>query len=171
MTKTAKGKKIKVTQPRTKPASAKATKEVEKASAAESAASAGRAAEKQDSGDRQPAVGTTLRKLDRAGKVRCECVIEKGGVRYQGTLYKSLSGAALAAAKELGLSGNSFNGYVFWGLSKPSRASADPAMRLEQIWKRYSELAVEALKGDGDKKGEALKVLKGHGSQLSAIIG
>ena len=68
--------------------------------------------------------GTVLKKLDRAGKTRCECAVEAGGYRYKGTVHASLSGAAAAAAKDLGLSGTSFNGYVFWGLTKPGRATA-----------------------------------------------
>jgi len=58
--------------------------------------------------------GTVLRKPDRKGKTRCECTVEAEGYRYKGTVYGSLSGAATAAAKDLGLSGTSFNGYVFW---------------------------------------------------------
>ena len=78
--------------------------------------------------------GTLIKKLDRAGKTRCECVVEAGGYRYKGTVHASLSGAAAAAAKDLGLSGTSFNGYVFWGLSKPGRATA--LDRLEHVWNR-----------------------------------
>src|SRR2546422_549131 len=63
--------------------------------------------------------GTVLRKLDRKGKTRCECTVEAEGYRYKGTVYGSLSGAAAAAAKDVGLSGTSFNGYVFWGLTRP----------------------------------------------------
>ena len=54
--------------------------------------------------------GTVLRKLDRKGKPRCECTVEAEGYRYKGTVYTSLSGAAAAAAKDLSLSGKSFNG-------------------------------------------------------------
>jgi hypothetical protein len=57
--------------------------------------------------------GTVLRKTDRAGKVRCECTVDTEGFRYKGKLYSSLSGAAAAAAKDLGLSGTWFNGYTF----------------------------------------------------------
>src|SRR5256712_6028548 len=47
--------------------------------------------------------GTVLRKLDRKGKTRCECTVEAEGYRYKGTVYGSLSGAAAAAAKDVGL--------------------------------------------------------------------
>ena len=118
---------------------------------------------------RLPQVGTTLKKTDRAGKVRCECTIEKDGVHSDGKLYSSLSGAAVAAAKDLGLSGNSFNGYVFWGLAKPNRASADPALRLEQIWKRYAEVVSAAIASE--RKAEVVKPVRTHGTQLDAMIG
>src|SRR5947209_2983652 len=94
--------------------------------------------------------GTVLHKLDRKGKTRCECTVEGEGYRYKNTMYGSLSGAAAAAAKDLGLTGKSFNGYVFWGLTKPGRATA--LDRLEHLWNRYSSAVVALLKG-GDKGG------------------
>ena len=70
---------------------------------------------------RLPAVGTVLQKRDRHGAVRCECtVVEDGGIRYAGKLYSSLSGAAMAAAKDLGLASTTANGFSFWGLAKPA---------------------------------------------------
>src|SRR5687767_5410868 len=52
---------------------------------------------------RLPAPGTTLVKRDRDGRARCECQVEEGGFRYRGTLHRSLSGAASAAAEYLGI--------------------------------------------------------------------
>ena len=52
---------------------------------------------------RLPAPGTVLEKRDRHGAVRCECTVEEGGIRYAGKVYRSLSSAAMAAAKDLGL--------------------------------------------------------------------
>src|SRR5262245_30631802 len=89
--------------------------------------------------------GTVLRKLDRKGKTRSECTVEAEGYRYKDTVYGSLSGAAAAAAKDLGLSGKSFNGYVFWGLTRPGRITA--LDRLEHLWNRYSSTAIALLKG------------------------
>ena len=176
MTKTT-GKKIKITQPRTKaaaaaPAPAAKPAEPRAAEQAKRPAPAKARAAKAASASteaRLPSVGTTLKKTDRAGKVRCECKIEKDGVHYDGKVYGSLSGAAVAAAKDLGLSGNSFNGYVFWGLAKPNRASADPTLRLEQLWKRYAEVVSAAVAGE--RKAEVLKLAKGHGAQLHALLG
>ena len=86
---------------------------------------------------RLPAVGTVIQKRDRHGVVRCECSVEKEGVRYAGTIYRSISSAALAAAKDLGLRNKSENGYVFWGLVKPGRPGSDPVAAFERAWRRY----------------------------------
>ncbi len=64
---------------------------------------------------RLPAPGTVLQKRDRHGAVRCECTVEEAGVRYAGNVYRSLSAAAMAAAKDLGLTNKTQNGFVFWG--------------------------------------------------------
>ena len=94
---------------------------------------------------RLPAAGTILRKLDRTGAVRCECTVEENGVRYAGTSYRSLSAAASAAAKDLGVKGAQ-NGYVFWGLVKIARQPAEaPLVRLEKAWERYASCARSVL--------------------------
>jgi hypothetical protein len=67
---------------------------------------------------RLPEPGTVVQKKDRQGTVRCECTVEQDGIRYQGTLYRSLSAAAMAASKDMGLGGRAQNGYLFWNLIK-----------------------------------------------------
>jgi hypothetical protein len=96
---------------------------------------------------RLSAPGTLLQKRDRHGAVRCECTVEAGGVRYAGKIYKSLSAAAMAAAKDLGLTNKTQNGFVFWGLSKPPRAARDPMVGLERAWERYHGQVLALLKG------------------------
>jgi hypothetical protein len=96
---------------------------------------------------RLPAPGTLLQKCDRHGAVRCECTVEADGIRYAGKIYKSLSAAAMAAAKELGLTNKTQNGFVFWGLSKPPRAARDPMVGLERAWERYRGQVLALLKG------------------------
>jgi len=86
---------------------------------------------------RLPAPGTLLQKRDRHGAVRCECTVEADGIRYAGKVYRSLSAAAMAAAKDLGLTNRTQNGFVFWGLSKPPRKAGDPLVALERAWERY----------------------------------
>ena len=78
---------------------------------------------------RLPAVGTVIQKRDRHGVIRCECTVEEDGIRYAGTLYRSISSAALAAARDLGLRNKSENGYVFWGLVKLHRPGTRAASR------------------------------------------
>ena len=74
------------------------------------------------------APGTVLSKSNRKGKT-VKCTVEAEGYRYKGKVYGSISGAAVAAAKDLGLAATSFNGYVFWGLTKPSRATGRKAAK------------------------------------------
>jgi hypothetical protein len=112
--------------------------------------------------------GTVLRKLDRAGKVRCECMVEAGGYKYDGKLYGSLSGAAAAAAKKLALTGKSFNGYVFWGLKQPG--GRDALHRVEHLWQRYSNAAAALLKTEGPEKAPALERLRQHAAQIKSLV-
>ena len=58
---------------------------------------------------RLPAVGTVIQKRDRHGVVRCECTVEKDRIRYGRTPYRSISSAALAAARDLGLKNKTQN--------------------------------------------------------------
>ena len=97
---------------------------------------------------RLPPVGTVIQKRDRHGAIRCECTVEGEGIRYAGTLYRSISSAALAAAKDLGLRNKSENGYVFWGLVKLRRPGEDPVAAFERAWGRYRE-RVEAFVRNG----------------------
>lgn len=110
---------------------------------------------------RLPTVGTVIQKRDRHGAIRCECTVEPGGIRYSGTLYRSISSAALAAAKDLGRKNRSENGYVFWGLVKPSRPAGDLIPAFERAWQRYLKRA-EALVRDG--------VTEGNRERLAAEI-
>jgi hypothetical protein len=96
---------------------------------------------------RLPALGTLLQKRDRHGAVRCECTVEETGIRYAGAIYKSLSAAAMAAAKDLGLTNKTQNGFVFWGLSKPPRRASDPLETIERSWTRYHDQVTALLKG------------------------
>jgi len=118
-----------------KPAPEPRTPDVEGAPTANASQAASRAPRTPD--PRLPTPGTVLKKLDRHGSVRCECTVEEGGIRYAGKVYRSLSAAAMAAAKDLGLTNRTANGYVWWGLSKPPRKSGDPLVALDRAWERY----------------------------------
>ena len=101
---------------------------------------------------RLPSVATVLKKVDRNGNERARCTIVEGGVEYAGAIYKSRSGAAMAAAKDLGLTIRTQNGFVFWGLSKPPRPLADPLAALDRAWQRYRERAAAATKAACDEE-------------------
>lgn len=117
---------------------------------------------------RLPPPGTVIQKRARDGSVRCECTVEPEGIRYKGTTYRSLSAAAMAAAKDLGIQRATQNGFTFWGLSKPPRPAADPVQALGRVWERYRERAtaiVGAAKDDDRARvrevfGEHAEVLK-----------
>ena len=117
---------------------------------------------------RLPAAGTVLQKRDRHGAVRCECSVEEGGIRYAGKVYRSLSAAAMAAAKDLGLNNKTQNGFTFWGISKPPRRPGDSLVALDRAWERYHG-NVEALVKDGVTDENRSKVLAAIRKHVDAI--
>src|SRR5438128_12234997 len=122
--------------------------------------------EKPEAATSQLPVGTKLQKLDRQGKVRCECTVEEGGYRFGKTVFRSLSAAAAAAAKDLGLTGKSFNGYVFWGLTKPGVRNT--LERVEHLFRRYSEAALQ-LSRNPKQKTSCLERVRKHVEQLQVV--
>ena len=120
---------------------------------------------------RLPAPGTMLQKRDRHGAVRCECTIEAAGIRYAGKVYRSLSAAAMAAAKDLGLNNKTQNGFTFWGLTKPPRAPRDPLAALERAWERYHG-NVTALVKEGvtdENRAKVLTTIKKHVQTIESL--
>jgi hypothetical protein len=117
--------------------------------------------------ERLPPVGTILRRVDRHGNVRCECTIEEGGIRYNGTLYKSLSAAAIAATKDMGLKSKTMNGWSFWGLTKPARPIRDALESLERAWERYRQHAAAAAQtASTEERSRLQSTLHQHASAL-----
>ena len=112
-------------------------------------------------------VGTVIQKRDRHGKVRCECTVEANGYRYGKTMYASLSAAAMAAAKDLGLVAKSLNGFVFWGLKKP--LGANPIERIDHLWKRYNDAALQLAK-DPKRKAGFLDHARQHLKQMQELV-
>jgi len=90
---------------------------------------------------RLPPVGTVIKKLDRHGRIRCQCTVVEDGIKYKGQLFGSLSGAAMAAAKDLDLKNKTQNGFTFWGLTKPTRKIEDPVGALGKSFGRHHNLA------------------------------
>ena len=113
---------------------------------------------------RLPEPGTVLRKVDRQGNARCECTVEADGIRYGGKLYRSLSAAATAAAADLEVKGAQ-NGYVFWCLSRPTRAGEDPLTRLQKSWDRYQACARSVIAtAPAERKHELVAAIERHRS-------
>jgi hypothetical protein len=120
---------------------------------------------------RLPKPGTLLQKRDRHGAVRCECTVEADGIRYAGKVYRSLSAAAMAAAKDLGLTNRTQNGFVFWGLSKPPRKAGDPLVALERAWERYHG-NVTALVKEGvtdENRAKVLTTITKHAQTIESL--
>jgi hypothetical protein len=130
------------------------------------------AAQPHERDPRLPPVGTVIEKRDRSGKVRCTCTVEEGGIRYKDTLYKSLSGAALAAAKDLGLTNRSANGWVFWGITKVARPAGDVLATMTRAWDRYHERASTVLAAvKDDDRGRVRDLLGKHAESLKELRG
>ena len=116
---------------------------------------------------RLPEPGTVIVKRDRQGNVRCECAVEAEGVRYKGTLYRSLSAAAMTVTKDLGLGGRTANGFTFWGLSKPPRKGSDPIASLDKAWQRYRDrLHATLTNGINDENRERVHALVQQHSEV-----
>ncbi len=117
---------------------------------------------------RLPPPGTVIEKRDRHGKVRCKCTVEDGGIRYSRTVYRSLSAAAMAAAKDLGLKNKTQNGFTFWGLSKPPRPPSNSVEALQRAWERYHG-NVSAVIKDGVTDENRVQVAAAFRKQREAI--
>jgi hypothetical protein len=119
---------------------------------------------------RLPPPGTLLQKLDRRGAVRCECTIGEDGIHYAGQIYRSLSGAAMAAAKDLGLANKTQNGFAFWQITRPNRKSGDPLGSLNRAWERYLSQA-QGLTKAAEKPEGLIPALDQHSKAMGALLG
>lgn len=121
--------------------------------------------------ERLPPVGTKIAKRDRHGEVRAECEVEQGGIRYAGALYKSLSAAASAAAKDLGLKA-AVNGFTWWQLVPAKRPAVRPAERLRSIGQRYEESARNflILGRDTESSPDVRAEVEKHAARLQTIL-
>jgi hypothetical protein len=119
---------------------------------------------------RLPAVGMVIKKLDRHGAVRCECKVVEGGFEYKGELFKSLSGAAMAAAKDLGVTGQQ-NGWTWWGLQKQAPRAKNPVQVIEKAWNRYSARvkAISTASLDAGMKRELVDLLESQGRKIVQV--
>jgi len=123
---------------------------------------------------RLPPVGTVIIKQDRHGAERARCTVMDAGIEYNGTTYKSLSAAAMAAAKDLNLGGTTQDGFAFWKLKKPAArvaAAKDPVDWLGKAWDRYRERAANSVKTDGahEDRAKVRDTLQQHLDELNQI--
>ena len=121
---------------------------------------------------RLPRVGTILTKRTATGVVRCECEVVEGGFLYEGKLYRSISAAAAAAARDLGLESKAQNGYTFWGLSQPGRRASDDTSPLARAWERYYARLRELVQAAGtDEERDCVSTLaRRHRLELSSLL-
>ena len=123
---------------------------------------------------RLPPVGTVIIKQDRHGAERARCTVMEAGIEYNGTTYKSLSAAAMAAAKDLSLGGTTQDGFAFWKLKKPAArpaAAKDPVDWLGKAWDRYRERAASSVKiaGADEDRVKVRDTLQQHLDELNQI--
>ena len=123
---------------------------------------------------RLPLVGTVLIKRDRHGVERARCTMVEGGTEYNGTVYRSISAAAMAAAKDLSLGGTTQDGFAFWKLKKPAArpaAAKDPVDWLGKAWDRYRERAASSVKiaGADEDRVKVRDTLQQHLDELNQI--
>ena len=125
-----------------------------------------------ESPSRLPPAGTVIKKVDRHGGVRCQCTVTEEGIRYKGRMFGSLSGAAMAAAQDLGLKNKTQNGFTFWGLVKPSRKLDDPEAELEKASERFQRHAAAAIKASTEKNRPQVRAkLEAHEHVVQGLIG
>ena len=111
-----------------------------------------------------------LQKRDRHGNVRCECTVEADGIRYSDKLYRSLSGAAMAAARDLCLKNKTFNGWTFWGVVKVARQPGDPIVSLTRAWERYQVRANALAKTtDAEARARIAETIRAHVTALTSL--
>ncbi len=124
-----------------------------------------------------PPLGSVIQKRDRKGELRCECKVVEGGIEYNRVTYKSLSSAALAASKDLGLGASTLDGWAWWGL-KTKSSSAGPrapkannaATALERAFAKYRDKAAAVVQSAaGDDRTTILNTLKAQSAELIAL--
>lgn len=93
--------------------------------------------------ERLPAIGTVLRR--EAGGRLVECRVGLDTFHYAGESYPSLSAAARAASRSLGLFSDAVNGYVFWRLAERPRV-------LSPAWNRRPRNASRRTCAAGSRK-------------------
>jgi hypothetical protein len=95
-------------------------------------------------------------------------------VRYKETTYQSLSAAALAASRDLGLTAKTLDGWAWWGLKTRQAPTGSRAVTdlLTRAFAAYHERAAGLLKSasaeDADKLRQVLRAQSAALSELGA---
>ncbi len=121
-----------------------------------------------------PPVGTVIQKRDRKGELRCECKVVDGGIDYKGTTYKSLSAAALAASKDLGLGASTLDGWSWWGLKTRDTQPApkkNATASLDRAFTKFRAKAEAIVKAaTDDDRPKVLSAIRAHGAALLTMV-
>ena len=117
---------------------------------------------------RLPPVGTVLVKKDRAGATRCECRVLESTFEYKGQEFRSLSSAAMAAAKDLGIGGQ-VNGYLFWSLIRQPARETDPVAAQQAAWDRFHERSSRAFTAAKDDEAALTKLKAAIAGQVKKL--
>ena len=107
-------------------------------------------------------------------------VTTDGKFEYNGSVYSSISAAALACAKNLGLSSKTLNGWAFWGLAKRPVSNGTPRVRtapaitagspLARLVAQYEIKANELLERPGaDNRTKVRNEILSHAQQLATF--
>jgi hypothetical protein len=122
---------------------------------------------------RMPPVGTVIQKRDRAGAIRCECTIVDGGVEYKDRRYTSLSSAAVAASKDLGLTAKTLDGWAWWGLKvRTAPVNRSGVAALTRTFEKYRERVSAILQGAAaDNRAKLEEVLRAQVATLTELAG
>jgi hypothetical protein len=89
------------------------------------------------------------------------------GSKHKAAEFRTLSAAAMAAAKDLGVRGAQ-NGWLWWGITKQLPRFSNMVEALEAAWKRYHE-RVKAITGSGLEKPVLVKVFNALEHQAREI--
>lgn len=166
---TSKKSATKQAKTKTKRATSDTTAATQETSAPDASDAAEDAAE--DSASRLPPEGTVIKKVDRHGTVRCQCTVVEGGIRYKGRVFRSLSGAAMAAATDLGLKNKTQNGFTFWGITKPTRKLTDPVGALKKSSKRFHGVATAVTVAATDQNRAKIRAgLEEHKASIENLL-
>jgi len=94
--------------------------------------------------------------------------VTEAGFIYNGTEFRSLSAAAMAAAKDQGTKG-AVNGWLYWGLIRAQPREIDPVAALQTAWDRFHERASRAFTAAKDDEAALGKLKTAVAGQVKKL--